>query len=61
MTPFSHPWTTPRQTPPFNEIKTEHYLPAFEEAIIEAKQDIEDGKGRSFSNADEMNAWLNSL
>jgi len=41
MTPFTKPWTTPRQTPPFNEIKTEHYLPAFEEAIIEAKQDIE--------------------
>ena len=29
--------------------------------VDEAKQDIEDGKGRSFSNADEMNAWLNSL
>ena len=41
MTPFTKPWTTPRQTPPFNDIKTEHYLPAFEEAILEAKQDIE--------------------
>ena len=30
-----------RQTPPFSEIKTEHYLPAFEEAIAAAKQDIE--------------------
>ena len=29
--------------------------------IDEAKQDIAAGKGRSFSNADEMNAWLNSL
>ena len=29
--------------------------------VDEAKQDIADGKGRSFSNADEMNAWLNSL
>jgi len=29
--------------------------------IDKAKQDIADGKGRSFSNADEMNAWLNSL
>ena len=41
MTPFTKPWTTPRQTPPFNDIKTENYLPAFEEAILEAKQDIE--------------------
>lgn len=29
--------------------------------IDEAKQDIADGKGRSFSNPAEMNAWLNSL
>ncbi|MBO4483621.1 MAG: hypothetical protein J5735_07370 [Prevotella sp.] len=29
--------------------------------IDDAKQDIADGKGRSFSNADEMNAWLKSL
>ena len=29
--------------------------------VDEAKQDIADGKGRSFSNPDEMNAWLNSL
>lgn len=29
--------------------------------VDEAKQDIEDGKGRSFSNPDEMNAWLKSL
>lgn len=41
MNPFTTPWTTPRQTPPFNEIKTEHYLPAFEQAIIAAKNDIE--------------------
>ena len=29
--------------------------------VDEAKQDIANGKGRSFSNPDEMNAWLNSL
>lgn len=29
--------------------------------VDEAKKDIADGKGRSFSNADDMNAWLNSL
>ena len=41
MNPFDNKWTTVRQTPPFNEIKTEHYLPAFETAITEAKQDID--------------------
>lgn len=29
--------------------------------IDEAKQEIADGKGRRFSDLDEMNAWLNSL
>ena len=41
MNPFTQNWTTLRQTPPFNEIKTEHYLPAFEQAIVAAKRDIE--------------------
>lgn len=41
MNPLTQQWNTPRQTPPFSEIKTEHYRPAFEEAITLAKQDIE--------------------
>ena len=41
MNPLLKQWTTPRQTPPFSEIKTEHYLPAFVEAIAEANRDIE--------------------
>lgn len=41
MNPLTQQWKTHRQTPPFNEIKTEHYLPAFEEAIANAKQEIE--------------------
>lgn len=41
MNPLLKQWTTLRQTPPFNDIKTEHYLPAFEAAVAEAKQDIE--------------------
>ena len=41
MNPFNKQWVTPRETPPFREIKTEHYLPAFEYAIAEAKLEIE--------------------
>ena len=41
MNPLLKQWTTPRETPPFNEIKKEHWLPAFEEAIAEAKKDIQ--------------------
>jgi peptidyl-dipeptidase Dcp len=31
--PFFREWQTPFQTPPFNEIKHVHFLPAFEEGI----------------------------
>lgn len=31
--PFFNEYTTPFQTPPFDEINIEHYLPAFEEGI----------------------------
>ena len=38
--PFFFRYNTPFDTPPFNEIKTEHYEPAFDQAIEEAKQEI---------------------
>lgn len=39
--PFFKEWTTPFQTPPFDEIKIEHYLPAFEEGIRQQKAEVE--------------------
>lgn len=39
--PFLQQWDTPYQTPPFNLIKLEHYMPAFEFGIAEAKKDID--------------------
>lgn len=39
--PFFKQWNTPFQTPPFNEIKIEHYLPAFEEAIKLQKAEVD--------------------
>jgi len=38
--PFFSEWNTPFQVPPFNEIKDEHYLPAFEEGIKQKESDI---------------------
>lgn len=35
-------WNTPHGTYPFSEIKTEHYLPAFEEGMKQGLQEIED-------------------
>lgn len=39
--PFFKTWDTPFQTPPFNEIKNEHFLPAVEEAIKIEKEEIQ--------------------
>ena len=38
--PLVKEWNTPFQTPPFDQIKTEHYKPAILLAIEEAKQDV---------------------
>jgi len=34
-------WTTPHQTYPFKEIKSEHFMPAFEEAMKQGLADID--------------------
>ena len=38
--PLLQEFNTVHNTPPFDKIKTEHYLPAFEEAIKDARADI---------------------
>jgi peptidyl-dipeptidase Dcp len=40
--PLLKNFDTPFQTPPFDKIKSEHFMPAIEEAIKEAKQEIDD-------------------
>ncbi|MDZ7342262.1 MAG: M3 family metallopeptidase [candidate division KSB1 bacterium] len=39
--PFFTEWKTPYETPPFDRIKEEHYLPAFEEGMKQHQQEIE--------------------
>ncbi|MBL1214898.1 MAG: M3 family metallopeptidase [Ignavibacteriae bacterium] len=39
--PFLTKWDTPFGTPPFEQIKTEHYLPAFEESIEKHNAEID--------------------
>jgi peptidyl-dipeptidase Dcp len=34
-------WSTPHETPPFAEIKPEHFLPAFEQAFADHKAEID--------------------
>jgi peptidyl-dipeptidase Dcp len=40
--PFFETWNTPYGIPPFEQIKYEHYLPAFEEGMIRQKAEIDD-------------------
>ena len=40
--PLLGDWNTPYQTPPFDKIKTEHYLPAFEKAMSAGKKELYD-------------------
>ena len=39
--PLLEPWTTPFQVPPYDRIKTEHYLPAFKAAIAQDHKEID--------------------
>ena len=39
--PLLEEWKTPHQTPPFAEIKTEHYRPAVEKGMDEARKNID--------------------
>jgi peptidyl-dipeptidase Dcp len=39
--PFFVPWTTPFEVPPFNQIKLEHYRPAFEEAMKRQNEEVQ--------------------
>ncbi len=41
INPFLTEWDTPYQTPPFDKIKTEHYIPAFEEGMKQHKAEID--------------------
>lgn len=38
--PLLQPWNTPHQTPPFSQIKNEHYAPAVRSAIKDAEANI---------------------
>ncbi|MGE5814717.1 MAG: M3 family metallopeptidase [Acidobacteriota bacterium] len=41
VNPFFQEWTTPFGVPPFQEIKPEHFLPAFKQAIAEQRREVE--------------------
>lgn len=42
INPFFKKYDTPFETPPFNEIKTEHYEPAFDEGIKQLDSEVQE-------------------
>ena len=62
--PLLHPFNTPYQTAPFQEIKEEHYLPAFRELIQKAEAEIhqitDNTEAPSFENTIEALAYSGS-
>lgn len=42
INPFFKNYNTPFETPPFNEIKTEHYEPAFDEGIKQLDSEVQE-------------------
>ena len=38
--PLLQPWRTPFETPPFDRIRSEHFLPAFEQALTDNLKEI---------------------
>ena len=55
--PFFHEWKTPFGTPPFNEIKDEHFMPAYEEGmkqqVAEVEQIVNNKEKPTFKNTIE--------
>lgn len=62
--PLLHPFNTPYQTAPFQEIKEEHFLPAFRELIQKAEAEIhqitDNTEAPSFENTIEALAYSGS-
>jgi len=63
--PFFQEWKTPFQAPPFNEIKEEHFLPAFKEGMARQKQAVDaiinSTAKPNFKNTVEAYEWSGAL
>ena len=54
--PLLQTWKTPFGVPPFDQIKTEHYLPAFKEAMMRHQTEI-----LAIANATDVPTFANTL
>ena len=56
INPLLSAWTTPHQTPPFPEIKHEHYIPAIDATLQEAKDEVD-----LIINSEELPTFQNTI
>ena len=54
--PFFEEWKTPFQVPPFEQIRNEHYLPAFQEGIKQHQAEID-----AIANTQDVPTFENTL
>ena len=54
--PLLEPWTTPFGVPPFEKIRAEHFLPAFEEAMRQHLQELD-----AIASSSEPPTFVNSV
>lgn len=54
--PFYQTWNTPFGAPPFADIKTEHFMPAFDRAITKHLEEID-----AIANADSVPTFANTI
>ena len=63
--PFFQDWNTPYGVPPFDKIESEHYLPAFTEAMLQHKEEIDaivnNKKSPTFKNTIEALEYSGEL
>ena len=63
--PFLQAWDTPYEVPPFDKIRNEHYLPAFEEGIKQQKAEIDaivnNAEAPTFANTIEALEYSGAL
>jgi Zn-dependent oligopeptidases len=54
--PLLTEWNTPQQVPPFTQIKHEHYVPAIDEALKEARAEVD-----AIINSSEAPTFANTI
>lgn len=59
--PFFEEWETPYGVPPFDRIRPEHFLPAFQRAMSIQEAEIDAIKSNGDQPSSRMSFWLTTV